>query len=299
MFYYENLYLSPFFCIFVTKLINMRFSVITINYNNDVGLRHTVESVVLQNCSDFEFIIIDGGSDDGSIEVIEEYQDSISYWVSESDRGIYHAMNKGVSHASGDYCIFMNSGDRFYSADVLEKVLLMGCTDDIVVGNVVSSKDNMLIPTKSKREMSLYHLYSGSIPHQAAFIRTSLLRKYPYDENLKIVSDWKFFLQSLILNNCSFCYIDEIIAIYEVTGISSLNSDLMRKEKDNVLKEMFPVRILSDYSWLKSSECMTSTLTPQLKMRPRIDRLLYMIGRFLLKLQSIVLGFTVFVLCTF
>ena len=266
----------------------MKYSIITINYNNQKGLRQTIESVVGQLCTDYEYIVIDGGSTDGSVDVIKKYTDYLAYWVSEKDRGIYHAMNKGVAHAKGDYCVFMNSGDCFFSRDVLKRLKSLDLSEDVVVGNVVSSVDNKIIPTMAKRELSLYHLYSGSIPHQAAFIRTSLLREFPYDENLKIVSDWKFFLQTIILNNCSFSYINEIIAVYEVTGISSMNSDLMRKEKEFVLEELFPARVLLDYKLMKSSECMTILLASKLRMRPKIDRILYLLGRFLLKLKSVV-----------
>jgi len=103
----------------------MKFSIITVNYNNKTGLFNTIKSVINQTFSDFEFIIIDGGSDDGSIEVIKEYSDRITYWVSERDNGIYNGMNKGIVQAKGDYVNFMNSGDTFYSNNTLENVYSM------------------------------------------------------------------------------------------------------------------------------------------------------------------------------
>ena len=93
----------------------MRFSVITINYNNREGLNKTIKSVLCQSINDYEYIIIDGGSTDGSVDIINNNANFITYWVSEKDNGIYHAMNKGVAHAHGEYCIFMNSGDIFYN----------------------------------------------------------------------------------------------------------------------------------------------------------------------------------------
>ena len=152
----------------------MLFSVITINYNNREGLRKTIESVKGQSFDDYEYIIIDGGSLDGSKDILMENDSYISYWVSEKDDGIYHAMNKGVANARGSYCIFMNSGDSFYTRDVLERVAALDLKDDIFVGDVVSNTDGKVIPTKSIRELSLYHLFSASIPHQASFIRTVL-----------------------------------------------------------------------------------------------------------------------------
>lgn len=264
----------------------MRYSVITINYNNRDGLRRTIESVVQQKSTDKEFIVIDGGSTDGSTEVIRQYADQIDYWVSERDRGIYHAMNKGVAQAHGDYCIFMNSGDWFYDRDVLERVNIASPTEDVVVGKVSIDDENHIISPPPHGDLTMYHLYSGSIPHQGSFIRTSLLRKYPYDESLKISSDWKFFVQTLILEHCSIRYLDEFVARYNTEGLSSSNPKLMRQEKEEVMSALFPPRVLADYRKLKESECLTQTLTPQLRKHYGIDKLLFRLGTLLLKLQK-------------
>lgn len=264
----------------------MIVTVITINYNNYKGLCHTIESVVGQTYSDYEFIVIDGGSNDGSVDFIKKYKDNITYWVSENDHGIYHAMNKGVAQAHGDYCIFMNSGDCFYNNSVLEQVVGNMTNEDVFVGKVsIDDKNTIISPPPVSGELTLYHLYSGAIPHQGTFIRTELLRKYPYDENLKISSDWKFFIQILILDNSSIRYLDIYVARYNIDGLSSSNPELMRKEKDEVLASFFPPRVLADYKQMKLSECLTQTLTSQLKMNYGIDRLLYNIGRFLLKIR--------------
>ena len=118
----------------------MQFSVITINFNNGEGLRHTIDSVISQTCHDYEYIIIDGGSTDDSVNVIKLFSDKIDYWVSEKDRGIYHAMNKGVNLAHGQYCIFMNSGDCFYDSSVLEQFKNIGMEEDIIIGKLLSSE---------------------------------------------------------------------------------------------------------------------------------------------------------------
>lgn len=99
-------------------------SIITINYNNKVGLKKTIESVIQQDFNSFEFIVIDGGSTDGSYDVIQEYRNYIDYWVSEPDKGIYNAMNKGITIARGEYCNFMNSGDFFYDKNVLSSIFV-------------------------------------------------------------------------------------------------------------------------------------------------------------------------------
>jgi glycosyltransferase involved in cell wall biosynthesis len=117
----------------------MKLSVITINYNNCDGLRKTIESVVSQTFTDFEYIIIDGGSTDGSVDVIKEYAGRIDYWVSERDRGCYHAMNKGVKVAQGEYVIFMNSGDSFYTNDVIDAFVKENPTEDVLCGDMFLS----------------------------------------------------------------------------------------------------------------------------------------------------------------
>lgn len=262
----------------------MRFSVITINYNNCEGLHQTVNSVLGQSYSDFEYIIIDGGSTDGSVDILKEYSDKIQYWVSEPDNGIYHAMNKGVAHAHGEYCIFMNSGDCLYSQTVLERVDAENPVEDVVVGKVSIDKQGNIISPPPKGELTMYHLYSGSIPHQGSFIKTDLLRKFPYDENLKISSDWKFFVQILIVNNGSIRYLDEFVAIYDTDGLSSNNPKLMRKEKEDVMSALFPQRIIADYQIMKESECLTQSLTPLLRQHYRVDKFLYRFGKLLLSL---------------
>jgi glycosyltransferase involved in cell wall biosynthesis len=262
----------------------MIFTVITINYNNLEGLRHTIDSVVNQTYDNYEYIIIDGGSTDGSLDIIKRYNDFITYWVSEKDRGIYHAMNKGVTQAHGDYCIFMNSGDCFYDRDVLTNVSNVITNEGVVVGKVVYDNDNIISPPPKFGELTLYHLYSGAIPHQGSFIKTDLLRKYPYDENLKISSDWKFFLQTLILDNCSIRYSDVFVARYDMHGFSSSNPELMLQEKEKVLSSIFPARVLADYRHMKASECLTQSLTIQLRQHYRIDKFLYRLGVIILKL---------------
>ena len=261
--------------------MHMLFSIITINYNNQVGLRRTICSVVEQTYNDYEYIIIDGGSTDGSVEVVKEYQEEITYWVSEKDRGIFHAMNKGVVQAHGDYCIFLNSGDIFYNDFVLRNIHSSGYNEDILVGKVVSRNEHSQLFLPPSRDISLYYLYSGTVPHQGSFIKTSLLRRYPYDENLKIVSDWKFFLEAIILNNCSIRYIDEYIAEFDITGVSTSNPDKMWKEKEQVLSELVPPRVLADYKYMKASECKTQSLTPWLRQHYSIDNLIYRFGKFL------------------
>ena len=99
-----------------------KYTIITINYNNGKGLRSTIESVINQTFDDVEYIIVDGGSTDNSVDIIKDFSERINFWVSERDGGVYSAMNKGLHHAHGEYVNFMNSGDTFYSPHVLEEI---------------------------------------------------------------------------------------------------------------------------------------------------------------------------------
>lgn len=224
-----------------------KFSILTINLNNREGLKKTIESIVNQTFKDFEFIVIDGGSTDGSVDIIKAYSAKIDYWVSEPDKGIYNAMNKGILKATGEYCNFMNSGDCFHQKDVLEKVY-PECQEDIVVGKVFMEGYGIWghpYPT-----ITMIDLING-LPHQAIFVKTSILIDNPYDENLCIFSDWKFLLELLILKNSTFRSIDVIVANYENGGISKTNIELCIIEKDKVLRDFLPERIYLDYKKLE------------------------------------------------
>ena len=222
----------------------MKFSIITINYNNCEGLRRTIESVVNQTCHDFEYIIIDGGSTDGSVDVIKQYADQIDYWVSEPDKGIYNAMNKGVAVAKGEYCLFLNSGDSLHNNSALAKVFEQGFGADIICGTILT-EGNHLLP--SPKEVSLGFFYRGSLNHPAAFIRREWLQRYPYDETLKIVSDRKFFIQALIIGGATYKGIPVIVSYFDGNGVSSNNILLRGEENEYVLYSMFPARVLYDY----------------------------------------------------
>jgi glycosyltransferase involved in cell wall biosynthesis len=261
----------------------MKFSVITINYNEGEGLLRTIQSVVGQTATDFEYIIIDGGSTDQSVDHIRHYASRIAYWVSEPDGGIYPAMNKGVAQAHGDYCIFMNAGDSFHHPRVLEEVSAL-LDADILVGKVYTDKGKEMLYQPS--EVSMYFLYASTFPHQGTFMRTKLLRRHPYDESLRIASDWKFFLQTVIFENCSVRFLPVVVAVFDSNGISSTQSEASRAEREAVLRSMLPERILLTLRRQKESECLTQTLTPQLRRHYTVDRILYRLGSWLLHLTG-------------
>lgn len=225
----------------------MRYSIITINYNNREGLLHTVKSVVNQIYKDFEYIIIDGGSTDGSVDVINAYSEHITYWCSESDNGIYHAMNKGVKVAKGDYCIFMNSGDCFHTSTALASA--DGYKEDIICGKIF--RGNSAIPCgHQKPTITMVDLIRDTLPHQAMFIKRELLVRHPYDENYRIYSDGKFAIESIVFDNCTFRNIEAVIADYDINGISASYNKKWNEEKNKILAEFLPPRIVADYKRL-------------------------------------------------
>lgn len=228
----------------------MKLSIITINFNNAPGLRKTIESVVSQKSHDFEYIVIDGGSTDGSVEVIKENSDKITFWVSEPDNGIYQAMNKGIRLAKGEYCQFLNSGDWLAAPDVIEKMLTTLPDCSIYYGNMLKQMPNgkTLRDTCGKGKLSMSTFYRGTLNHSSALIKRSLFDKYGlYDESLKIVSDWKWYLIVIGLNNESVKYDNIDVTCFDMTGLSNTSVELEKQERIMVLKKLIPAKILEDY----------------------------------------------------
>ena len=224
----------------------MKLSIITINYNHKEGLLKTIKSVVNQTYHDIEYIVIDGGSTDGSVDVVKQYEDSISYWVSEPDCGIYNAMNKGVAKATGEYCLFLNSGDILHGNEVIA-MCIPELDSELVIGKVLTYPDGRLCYTDIQYPITMHDFFTGGpIPHDATFIKRELIEAKGYDENYKIVSDWKFFIEKMILDNCSYKLIDTVVSEFEVEGISS-DKVKCEKEREEILKSILPPAIYLDY----------------------------------------------------
>lgn len=215
----------------------MKISVITVTYNDLPGLRRTLSSVIHQDYADFEYIVVDGASTDGTRAFLEHEASGIDRWVSEPDSGIYEAMNKGVRLATGDYCIFMNAGDSFIHDRVLSRVESQLDGTDIVLGNeiLVNEQERMCGFTPAKGSFTLQHLLSASICHQATFIKKDLLLEYPYDESLRLVSDWKFILERFIQGRCSFKTINIDICFFRSGGRTDTLQIIGKSEKESVL----------------------------------------------------------------
>lgn len=225
----------------------MKLSIITINYNHKEGLLKTIKSVVNQTYHDIEYIVIDGGSTDGSVDVVKQYDDSISYWVSEPDCGIYNAMNKGVAKATGEYCLFLNSGDSLHGTDSILEFVSKLSGEDLLMGRVMCIPSGRIAWDDISYPLTMLDFYlGGPVPHQACLIRRALFNKHLYDEELRIVSDWKFFLQVIVQDQCSYKIVDTVVSDFEEGGISS-NRQKCNIEREKVLRELLPYAILMDY----------------------------------------------------
>lgn len=225
------------------------FSIITVCYNEVKNIRKTLDSIVCQTFTDYELIVVDGGSTDGTKSVIEQYVQHIAWWCSEPDKGIYNAMNKGISHATGEYCIFINSGDRLYDKYVLENVYKRGMQADIIEGYTI--RTDKMVRHRPVYDDMCEHLFTDTISHQGTFIRHQLLLDHPYDEKYKIVSDWKFWLEALIIENHSYSFIDQDIAYFDMSGISFTLIELREQEREQVYQELFPpymVKLVHSYN---------------------------------------------------
>lgn len=356
----------------------MELTIITINLNNIHGLKKSIESVIFQTSLDFEYIIIDGGSTDGSVEVIQSftnipagvyvplnntydaehvigrktehstpvepspfkttvrspifpsptrenvslipklhtppqipldenrmttksnqgtdtYSSPITYWISEYDSGIYSAMNKGIRLANGHYLHFLNSGDWLADNNVVKKMLneISSLTSkdaqseldpDILIGNVISVRpDRKVRYNKNNKEVSFFTFYQGTLHHASAYIRKALFNQYGlYDETLKIVSDWKWYLIVAGVNKANVHFTDTYVTYFDTSGISSTQLELDKYERRRVLEELLPSTVLADYDKYQFDILQMQ----RMKKYPLLYSLFWFIERCLFKIEK-------------
>lgn len=202
-----------------------KVSIITVVFNDAANIRETIESALGQTYQEKEYIIIDGGSTDGTVEIINEYVDRIDYFSSESDNGIFDAMNKGAQHATGEWINFLNSGDTFASPRALEQVIELGKADeaDVIYADSIqiSGQDSLAISAPDDAsKLALYPIYR----HGSSLVRTRLQLEYPFDtaqsKALGFALDYHM-IYTLFRSGCRFCKANTTLQTYRLEGTSN------------------------------------------------------------------------------
>lgn len=221
-------------------------TIITVSYNAVDVIEKTILSVLEQTYRRIEYLIIDGGSTDGTLNVIKKYEDRITYWISEPDRGIYDAMNKGIQKSNGEWINFMNSGDSFYAQDIISKVFSQDRSNtDFMVGIAAQSDGTFWKPINEHFTFEEV-FYGNEVNHQASFIRKELFQNGGYDISKKVIADELFFVEQVVFKNKKYVALPYIVCNYDVNGISS-HSDKIVRERLDFMKKHLPKRILADY----------------------------------------------------
>lgn len=216
-----------------------KLSIVTICYNNCEELERTIWSVIRQDFHDYEFIIIDGGSSDRSVEVIKKYEKHIDYWLSEPDKGIYNAMNKGLSHANGEWIFFLNSGDMFASEHAISDVDFAKA--DMRIGAIYgryqyyNRYDDLLLNEVEHPFFNSNRKYRGmGFSHQSVFVRTELAKHFRFDESYKLCADYNMMMK-IYQAGYQFKRTEAIIALCDGRGgASAKNRFIQDKETARV-----------------------------------------------------------------
>jgi len=224
------------------ELIVPRISIITVCRNEVARIRQTAESVAGQTCRDFEWIVIDGGSTDGTLEILREYRGRMAQLVSEPDGGVYDAMNKGARLASGEWLLFLNGGDALAGSGVVADILpLLGERGEhiLVGGHLNVWPDGRQVRCKSHgQKLDLHHFYRRTVNHQSAFIGRRVFERFgPYDVSFRWLADQDFFARSA-RGGVHFHILPVLVAEYDMTGMSAKmkKSKSMRQERRRIRK---------------------------------------------------------------
>ncbi|PKA82125.1 glycosyltransferase involved in cell wall biosynthesis [Ulvibacter sp. MAR_2010_11] len=225
-----------------------KLSIITVNFNNAEGLNRTIQSVAEQDFSDLEYIVVDGNSSDDSVAIIKKHESVVSQWISEPDTGVYHAMNKGIGMATGDYLLFLNSGDHFYKVGVLSKIEKYLTAEDLLLFDIHVTGQGKDFIKKHPDSLRFSYLFEETFAHQAVIIKRSLFESVGlYDESYTIVSDWKFFIHA-VKQGASYKTIHEVLTTYYLDGMSATAEGTFKRraERETILTTEFP-QFYEDY----------------------------------------------------
>ena len=271
--------------------MSQQLTIITINRNNADGLKKTMDSVLAQSCTGFEYIVIDGASDDDSVDIIRQFANRFGSrlkWISEPDKGIYNAMNKGIGMATGEYIQILNSGDCLVSGDTTGSMidaLKQNNFPSILYGNMLKDMpDGRIVRDEgfAGQDITLLGFYFGTLNHSPAYIKKDLFDKYGYyDESLKIVSDWEWYFKAIIFGGEKPVYTDIDVTLFDMTGISETNIDLRVSERRQVLQQLLPSPVLADYDqW-----AFPIIQMKRLKRHPWAYKMVYLLERTLFKIE--------------
>jgi glycosyltransferase involved in cell wall biosynthesis len=229
---------------------NIKLSIITICYNEVERIEKTITSVLNQTFTGYQYIVIDGASSDGTVDIIKKYEDRIDVFVSEPDSGIYNAMNKGLKYAEGEYVLFLNGGDYLFEIDVLKIVFEHNIKADVIYGFLIIIEDNEQQKSiwKPPEKVNKLSLFIHTLPHQATFTKKILLLKTQgFSENFRIGSDYDFFLKAFFTFSAKFQSIPIIISIFNKNGISANSIELAREERSAIRSEYFSRLTIARY----------------------------------------------------
>lgn len=215
----------------------MKISIITACYNADATIERTIKSVLNQSYKNIEYIIVDGGSRDKTLEIIERYSHGISNMVSEPDKGIYDALNKGITLATGDFIGFLHADDAFASSQIIEKITQFATNSDAVYGDLqyVSENDKVIRHWESGL-FSLKALKRGWMPpHPTLYIKRELYNQIGhFNLEYKIASDYDLMLRLLSVPNLKVAYLPEVVVLMRVGGASNKSlSNIIKKSKED------------------------------------------------------------------
>ena len=238
-----------------------KVTVVTVCYNAEATIEKTMKSIMEQQYRPIEYILVDGASEDRTKEIISEYKKLFEEkgielkFISESDTGIYNAMNKGTDLATGEWIAFMNSGDMYHSKTSLEELLgnLNGESDVIFGDELICGKESK---TRNSRE-NYRDIMLKRLPfcHQAAFVKTELMKKYHFDEQFRVTADYDFFLR-LFFKKHPFQYVNCVVCDYDPEGYSAvnykqaINETFRAKIKNGVVNPLNPIQQLKRLYWI-------------------------------------------------
>ena len=269
----------------------MILSVITINRNNATGLEKTLCSVASQTFKEFEYIVVDGASSDRSVEVIKAHESDFAHlrWVSEPDKGIYNAMNKGLRMATGDYVQILNSGDELASDDVVERMLKAldeKSNPNILYGNMIKAfVDGSRVRDRgfAGEAPTMYNFIRGTLNHDPVYINKSLFDKFGYyREDLPITADWRWYVEAIPFGGVIPEYVDIDVTIFDMNGISETQIERREKERDEELRRILPIGVYQDYK----TYYFPIEQVRRLQRHPLVYKLFYFVERVLFKIEK-------------